>query len=153
MARHLKTIRISDNNAPQICTFSSILCVTTQSSFVGRPLGLKIWQNLNKNPTKIGKMKIFVWFSTRFLKDFERSDHIISYDWVVTFTSRCDGWRPVRLAESYIFAVESAVFLYFQLFFLNFALFLTNLATTVSGYGWNLPIFLRIIGTGLEKIA
>ena len=25
MARHLKTIRISDNNAPQICTFSSIL--------------------------------------------------------------------------------------------------------------------------------
>ena len=29
-----------------------------------------------------------------------------------------------KVAESYIFAVESAVFLYFQLFFLNFELFL-----------------------------
>jgi hypothetical protein len=28
-----------------------------------------------------------------------------------------------KVAESYIFAVESAVFLYFQLFFLNFVLF------------------------------
>ena len=32
-----------------------------------------------------------------------------------------------KVAESYIFAVESAVFLYFQLFFLSFVLFLTNL--------------------------
>ena len=40
------------------------------------------------------------------------------------------------VAESYIFAVESAVFLYFQLFFLNFGLFLTNL-----------PIFLKDMPT------
>ena len=29
-----------------------------------------------------------------------------------------------------------------------FFMVLANGATTVSGYGWNLPIFLRIIGTG-----
>ena len=54
--------------------FSIILSEATKSMMTGRPIGLKISQNLNKNLTRgITNRKIL----NKILKDFERSDHIM----------------------------------------------------------------------------
>ena len=51
--------------------FSIILSEATKSMMTGRPIGLKISQNLNKNLTRgITNRKIL----NKILKDFERSD-------------------------------------------------------------------------------
>ena len=54
--------------------FLIILSEATKSMMTGRPIGLKISQNLNKNLTRgITNRKIL----NKILKDFERSDHIM----------------------------------------------------------------------------
>ena len=54
--------------------FLIILSEATKSMMTGRPIGLKISQNLNKNLTRgISNRKIL----NKILKDFERSDHIM----------------------------------------------------------------------------
>ena len=58
-----------------------ILSEATKSMMTGRPIGLKISQNLNKNLTRgITNRKIL----NKILKDFERSDHIMRGYCVVT---------------------------------------------------------------------